>query len=666
MIGLVGKVGVWVALLSAGWLTLTGMRGLLRPRPGMRRRLLVPVAGLVAGAVVAMIELQLGLLTNDFSIEYIARNHARSTPFPFNVATAWAALEGSIVLWGLVLAAFIWTVARRVVDGDRLGMGALGVMGLVAVFFIGMMATVADPFRTISPVPLDGPGPNPLLQNHLLMAIHPPLLYVGFVGFTVPFGFAISALLLGEGGVAWLERTRRWSLLAWSFLTAGILLGGWWSYEVLGWGGFWAWDPVENASFMPWLLATAFVHSAVVQLRRGMLQAWNFTLVIGTFALTIFGTFLTRSGVIGSVHSFTQSAVGPALLGFLALVVVGSLTILALRVHLMAQPPRLESLASREGVFLSNNLLLAVFTFMVLVGTVYPLILEAANGEQVSVGRPFFDRFGIPLSYGLLLAMGTGPAFPYRMARWRVLWPRLRSPFRAGLVAGAAAVLAGVRTPHVVAVVMLAVMTVAVSGRQMWVSAAKRAAGHGGGSMSRSILHLLGRDPAFWGGQISHAGVALAAVAIALYGNLAVNAEAPLDLGSSTDFAGYTLTYNDFFSRTEPNKTVIGARVAVYRDGQLLEFLEPSVNRYPNLTQAVGTPAVRTGLTQDLYLSLRSIDSERIDLEMKVFPYMYLLWTGGLIAAAGGLWARRRPTGRARPIGKQVREIGRHDVAPVG
>ncbi len=649
MIALIGKAGVLVALVSAGWLTFVGLTGLRRSSPGLRRRLTWPVAGVVLGAVVTMIELELALLLNDFSLEYLARNHSRSTSFPFNVATAWAALEGSIVLWGLVLAGFVWSVFHTLGDGDRLGSGAVGIMGVVAVFFFGMMATVADPFATISPVPLDGPGPNPLLQNHLMMAIHPPLLYTGFVGFTVPFAFAISALLAGEGGVGWLERTRRWSLWAWSFLTAGILIGGWWSYEVLGWGGFWAWDPVENASFLPWLLATAFVHSAVVQVRRGMLQAWNFALVIGVFALTIFGTFLTRSGIIGSVHSFTQSEVGPALLGFLVLILVGSMVIFGLRVHLMAQPPRLEALASREGIFLLNNLLLTVFAFMVLVGTVYPLLLEAISGDRVSVGRPFFDRFGIPLSYGLLLAMGVGPAFSYRVARWRVLWPRIRSPLRAALVAGAIVVLAGVRVPHVVAVTMLAVFIVGVALRQLWTA---------GGKLSvrealprrKALLHVMGRDPGYWGGQISHAGVALAAVAIALYGNLGVGTQAELRAGGSTEVAGYTLTYQEPFTRTEPNRTVLGARVVVERDGRRLTILEPSVNRYPNLNQAIGTPAVRTGLTEDLYLSLRSIDQERIVLEAQVFPYMYLLWTGGLVAAAGGLWARRRPSSRIKPI----------------
>lgn len=649
MIAILGKAGVVVALGSALWLSFVGLASLRGNPSGLRRRLSWPVAGLVAGAVVAMVQLEVGLLTNEFSIEYIARNHSRSTPFPFNVATAWAALEGSIVLWGLVLAGFIGSVTRTVTDGDRLGSTAVGVMGIVAVFFFGMMATVADPFATISPVPADGPGPNPLLQNHLMMAIHPPLLYVGFVGFTVPFAFALSALLAGDGGVGWLERTRRWSLVAWSFLTAGILIGGWWSYEVLGWGGFWAWDPVENASFLPWLTATAFIHSAVVQIRRGMLQVWNFVLVIGTFALTIFGTFLTRSGIIGSVHAFTQSEVGPALLGFLVVILVGGMVVFGLRAHLMAQPPRLETLVSREGVFLLNNLLLTVFAFMVLVGTVYPLLLEAVSGDQVSVGRPFFDRFGVPLSYGLLLAMGLGPAFPYRVARWQVLWLRIRSPLRVAVVAGGLVVLAGVRVLHVVAVIMLAVFVVGVAFRQLWVAGGKFSAREDL-ARGKAMLHVMSRDRGFWGGQISHAGVALVAVAVALYGNLGVGAQAELTAGESTEVAGYTLTYEEGFNRNEPNRTVIGARVAVKQDGRLLTVLEPSVNRYPNVNQAIGTPAVRTGLTGDLYLSLRSIEDGGIVLEAQVFPYMYLLWIGGLVTAAGGLWARRRPTSRIRPL----------------
>ncbi|MDH3308102.1 MAG: cytochrome c biogenesis protein CcsA, partial [Acidimicrobiia bacterium] len=370
-----GDLGVLVALVGATLLVVEGLRG-ARPEPARYRR---GALALLSGSVVAMLALELALLTDDFSMAYVANHSATTTPFVFKVASAWAALEGSIVLWGLVLATFTWLVYRRFAAGpDRLGAGALAVMGAVALFFFGLMLTVANPFEVCiqtagasclasSPWPwsaavaiADGLGPNPLLQNHILMAIHPPVLYAGYVGLTVPYAFAMSALVLREPGVEWARRTKHWTLITWSFLSLGILLGMWWSYEVLGWGGYWAWDPVENASILPWLAATAFIHSSFVQIRRGMLQAWNFVLVISAFSLTILGTFLTRSGTIASVHSFTQSAIGPLLLAFLAVVLVASFSLFALRSNLVAQSPRLESLSSREGAFLANNLLLTV------------------------------------------------------------------------------------------------------------------------------------------------------------------------------------------------------------------------------------------------------------------------------------------------------------------
>ena len=282
------------------------------------------------------------------------------------------------------------------------------------------------------------------------MAVHPPVLYVGYVGFSVPFAVGIASLATADHEETWLRTTRTWTLTAWGFLTTGIVLGAWWSYEVLGWGGYWAWDPVENASFIPWLLATAFIHSSVVQMRRGVLQSWNYVLVIGAFAATILGTFLTRSGVVASVHSFTQSSIGPVLLAFLAVVLAGSLALFATRIHLVGSAPRLDSLASREGAFLLNNLLLAVFAFVVLSGTLFPLAVEAFQGNTVGVGRPFFDRWAVPLSYSLILAMGIGPITPFRVARRQVLWERVRTPMRISLGLAALLVLLVSRNRHVI------------------------------------------------------------------------------------------------------------------------------------------------------------------------------------------------------------------------
>lgn len=632
MTALLGLFGVAIAFVSAIAMVVSGFRTFLGDGDA-RRRVRWPVTGLLLGAVIAFAALELALLMDDFSLEYVARNHSRSTPLLFTIAAGWAALEGSIVLWGLVLAGYAAWVHRQVSAADRVGAAALAVIGLVAIFFFGLMLTAANPFTTIDPVPVDGFGANPLLQNHILMAIHPPMLYLGYVGMTVPFAFAIGALLAGDGTTAWLERTRRWTLVAWTFLTLGILLGGWWSYEVLGWGGYWAWDPVENASFLPWLTATAFIHSAVVQRRRGMLQAWNVALVIGTFALTILGTFLTRSGVVASVHSFTQSAVGPALLAFLLVVLVGGFGLFAARGHLVASTPRLDSLASREGVFLLNNLLLTLFAFVVLMGTLYPMLIEAFSGDRVSVGAPWFDRASIPIALVLLFAMGLGPITPYRRARGSVLWQRLRGPLQATALVATVLVLLGLRSVTVLATVALGTLIVSAIVRQAHVTARSRADGYAAGWRG-----LFASDPGYWGGMVSHLGVALVAVAIAFSGSFDTRTTVTLDVGESATVGGYTLTYLTPFVREEPNRTVVGATIQVDRNGRGVSTLRPALTQYPNQVQAIPTPSVHTGLREDIYLSLVRIeeDTARVSIDVFRFPLMWLLWLGGLIVVLGG------------------------------
>ena len=636
MTTLAGRTGVALGLLSAVLLTAQAARAWHGSAAIGRSQLRPAVYGLAAGAAVAMVALEAALLSDDFSVAYVAANHARATPLLFTVVSAWAALEGSILLWGLILAGYTVAVFAGFRDGDRLGAGALAVMGTVGVFFFGLLATAANPFQTLDPAPADGPGPNALLQNHLLMAVHPPLLYLGYVGLTVPFAFAVSALALGRGGAGWLGRTRNWSLVAWTALTAGVVMGGWWSYEVLGWGGFWAWDPVENASLLPWLVATAFLHSAAVQLRRGILQAWNFVLVIAAFALTLLGTFLTRSGVIASVHSFTQSAVGPALLGFLLLAVVGSLALFALRADLVASSPRLDSLVSREGALLVNNLLLSLLAFAVLTGTVYPIFVEVFTGTQLSVGRPYFDRMAGPIGLALLLGMGIGPLLPWRVARPAAVWARLRWPAVTALAAGIVAAAAG--------------RLAALVWHRPW---SRRPAG---------VWRVLRANPGYWGGQLAHVGVAMVAVAIAVTGAFGTRQEVTLTPGQSTVAGSFTLTLASTFEREEPQRLVRGARIDLRRGGRLVAVLEPRLNQYPRQVQAVGTPAVRTGLTEDVYLSLTALEPGSVSLQVIRHPLMWLLWAGGLVTVAGGLWAlvggrrrrRRRREGTVRTELPQV------------
>jgi cytochrome c-type biogenesis protein CcmF len=643
--GYLGVVGVVLALASAVALVVIGMR-VFRSGGTGATLLRIPVLGLVAGSAIAMGALEFALLTDDFSLRYVAENHTRATPLFFTITAGWAALEGSIVLWGLVLAGYAAWVRRSVTEGDRVGAAALAVIGLVAVFFFGLMLTAANPFTTLDPVPLDGGGANPLLQNHVLMAIHPPMLYLGYVGMTVPFAFAIAALLAGDGSTTWLERTRRWTLTAWTFLTLGILLGGWWAYEVLGWGGYWAWDPVENASFLPWLTATAFVHSAVVQRRRGMLQAWNVALVIGTFALTILGTFLTRSGVVASVHSFTQSAVGPALLGFLLAILVAGFGLFALRGHLVASTPRLDSLASREGVFLLNNLLLTLFAFVVLVGTLYPMVLEAFTGDRVSVGAPWFDRAAVPIGLALLFALALGPVTPYRKARMAVMWVRLRGPIQVAAASTAILAVLGVRAVTVLIAWALGTVIVASIVRQAHTTARSRREPY-----VRAVSRLYRSDPGYWGGMVSHIGVAMVVVAIAFSGSFDTRDTVSLDPGASVVVDGYTLTYRTPFVREEEHRTLIGATIAIARGGTSLGSLAPALTQYPNQIQAVPTPSVRVGLREDLYLSLVRIEegTGRVTIDVFRFPLMWLLWLGGLtVVAGGGLSFLSRRSGRSR------------------
>lgn len=661
-LALLGAVGMLSALVGAVILVVRGVRAV---RTDSRAELGGPSQLLLTGAIVAMAALVLALVVDDFSLVYTANHHAVATPFPFDIATAWAALEGSIVLWGLVLAVFTWFVFRRYRQNpDRLGAAALAVMGAVAIFFFGLMMTVANPFEVCVQAvengcaqstpwpfaavnaPVNGPGPNPLLQNHFMMAIHPPVLYLGYVGMTVPFAYAIGAMWVGAAGPEWLRRSHRSTLVAWSFLTLGILLGGWWAYEVLSWGGYWAWDPVENASLMPWLVATAFLHSGIVQQRRGMLQAWNFVLVISTFALTILGTFLTRSGTINSVHSFTQSAIGPALLGFLVLVLVGSFTLFATRSDLVATSPRIESMISREGTFLANNLLLTVYAFIVLIGTTYPLILEAFTGTQVGVGEPFFNRLAVPLSFLLLLVMGFGPITPWQRAEAGLLWRRTRTPAIVALGGGLLTALNVTRNGWVVLAVTLGTFVVGTM-VGLAVEQTSRRISKVNERPLVALKTVFGGDAAFWSGQLSHAGVVLIAIGIAFAANLGAHTEVNLAPGETANFEGYTITYESPFRRDTSSKTTIGARLTVTRDDRFIGIVEPAANFFGGDESGVSTPDVLHRPDGDLYFTMLGLpnDDRSVTLTFDTSPMIWILWFGGLVTVAGGLGAllaRRR------------------------
>ena len=430
------RLGTFALVVALG----LAIYGLIASILGARRRdaLLAESARSTCFSLLALVAAANGamlaaILTNDFAIRYVAENSSRATPTFFKVLSLWSADEGSLLLWNLILAGFISAVAFRFRKRRPETLpAAMAVLFAVQCFYLVLVLGPTRPFATLAAPPLDGQGPLPLLQNHPLMAAHPPFLYLGFIGMTVPFAFAVAALAHGTLSDRWIRLTRRWALAAWIFLTIGLVLGALWSYGVLGWGGYWAWDPVENVALLPWLVTTAFLHSVVIQERRGMLKVWNLSLVVGAFALTTFGTFLTRGSILSSVHSFARSAVGPMYLGFLVLVLLVGFGLIAAQSWRLRSEGRFDSALSRETTFLGNNLVLVAVTFIVLIGTIFPLVVEAISDRQVTVGGPYFKESTVPLFLALLLLMGVGPLMPWRRATGRQVRERLALPAAAG------------------------------------------------------------------------------------------------------------------------------------------------------------------------------------------------------------------------------------------
>lgn len=645
-------IGVVVAATGIGVLVVglvNGRRDLLRTAP-------VFAALLLASAVFAFGVMERALITRDFTVRYVAENGSSHTPALFNFAALWGALEGSILLWGLILAGYIcavvWRFHKRL--GDRLLAWATVVMFTVALFFFGLMATVASPFRTFSPPPgFDGPGPNPLLQNNLLMAYHPPFLYLGFVGFTVPFAFAIAALITGRLGEGWLVETRRWTLFAFAFLSLGIVAGAWWSYEVLGWGGYWAWDPVENASLLPWLTGTAYLHSVMVQERRGMLRVWNLSLLCATFSLTILGTFLTRSGVLNSVHAFSNSGIGPAFLAFFGLIVAVSIGLIFWRGDRLRSPGRIDSPMSREGAFLINNLLFATMALIVLLGTVFPLIIEAVNNSQITVGEPYFNRMIGPIIIALLFLMGVAPALPWRKASMETLRQRLLVPAWVGVGTVVLAVALGARGVVPLVVFGLGGFVFGASARQL-VLATRR----------QGVRGLVGRTN---GGMIVHIGVVVVAMGVVASSAYVHQADFKLSVGQTAHLNGHSVTYLGSSTRTEGNVIVQQARVRI----DDAKVYAPKLKQFANASQVVGTPSVRATPIADVYLSLLS-GPERpgapITLRVFIEPMVSWIWFGGGLIFVGSFLAafpgrRRRPTD---PASAPVDVPDRADVDGMG
>ena len=598
------------------------------------------VAGSAAQAqfflmLIAYLCLTYCFIDKDFSVAYVAANSHSALPLIYRISAVWGAHEGSLLLWGLMLSG--WTLAvsifNRRLPAD-LAATVLAVLGFVSVGFMLFMLITSNPFERIFPVPLEGRDLNPLLQDPGLI-IHPPMLYMGYVGFSVAFAFAIAALITGKLDSAWVRWTRPWTTAAWAFLTMGITLGSWWAYNELGWGGWWFWDPVENASFMPWLAGTALIHSLAVTEKRGLLKSWTVLLAILCFALSLLGTFLVRSGVLVSVHAFASDpARGVFILGFLAVVVGGALTLYAWRAPKLASEGELQ-LFSREGLLLLNNVFLVTACFGVLLGTLYPLVIDAFELGKISVGPPYFNAIFFPLMAPLFVLLGLAVFTPWKRGNLREGLRRLRVPALFALVAAVAMpfALQGKSSLVIVAGVWLAVWTLATAPIEL----IKRLR-----AKPTLVAGLLSIPGSTWGMTLAHCGLGLWMLGVVAVTGYGVERDVRLAPGGEAEMSGFVFGFAGVQESKGPNFIADRGTVVVERNGRTVSTLEPEKRLYPSQGSVMTETGVDVGLFRDLYVALgEPIDKDNIggDWSLRLYykPMIRFVWLGGVLMFIGGL-----------------------------
>ncbi len=608
----------FLAALAAGALAIAGRNGDERWLT-YSRRTVYAFCGLLTACVVII---EIAFAGNDFSFNIVQQHSSIETPTGYKLAAMWSSQEGSLLLWAFVLSiaasAALYATRNRL---RELVPWATAVMMGVAAFFTGLMlfAPDVDPFAKavtqMGKTPTDGIGLNPLLQ-HPSMMIHPPMLYSGYVAFTVPFAFAIGALVTRRLDAEWIRATRRFSLIAWTFLGFGLLLGARWSYTELGWGGYWAWDPVENAALMPWLLGTAFLHSIMVQEKRGMLKVWNATLIVGTFSMALLGTFLVRSGVLQSIHAFGDNTVGPYILGLIGVVLIGSTVLIVSRLDDLRSPKRIDSLASRESVFLVNNLLLVGMTVVIFWGTFFPLISELFTGEKASLAAPWFDRYTTPLAILLVLFTGIGPLLAWRRVSWESAKRVFRLPLAVAAVVALGLVLFTDAAEQLWALALFVFAAFAMTGlaQEFWTGAAARKQ-LSGESGPQALVGLVSRNRRRYGGYIVHVGVIVLLIGIAASSSFQTNRDVELRPGESTTVDGRTITYVKPTVSVDQEKLGFGSLLRIEEDGKVIGTVRPSRQYFRPTGQATGTIAsffdgeatsevgLRAGLGHDLWIA---------------------------------------------------------------
>ncbi len=606
------------------------------------RRAGIAIFVAVTAAAVALV---VAAFTDDFSVAYIFHHSNRDLPLAYKFSALWSGQEGSLLFWAWLLSAYGFVLRLRHKVDSQLVAHASVVLAAVQVFFLLLVNFAAHPFSMMSgPAPADGNGLNPLLQ-YPEMVIHPPMLYLGYVGMTVPFAFALGALIMKYPGEKWIHITRRWTMVTWMFLSCGIALGGHWAYSVLGWGGYWGWDPVENASFMPWLTGTAFLHSVMMQEKRGMLKMWNMWLIFSTFLLCIFGTFLTRSGVVSSVHAFAQSSIGTWFVTFLALTFAVCLFFFLRNRAYLRSENRLESLVSRESSFLFNNLVLLIGCFAVLWGTLFPVLSEWAQDVKATVGPPFFNRVMIPIGLLLLLLTGVGPLLAWRKTSLDSLKRSFAIPATAAVFSAVALVIGGMRPWQdlsyfysLMAISLAAFVAVTVGSE--FLRGARVIRSHTGMNLAAAMVHLTRRNTRRYGGYLVHFGVVV--VFIGLAGSaFNQDKEQELGLGDKMNIGRYTLVSRSYTRDFGPNHESDYAMLDVYRDGQFLQTMYPERRFYTASQQDATVVANRSTWREDLYLVYagRNPDTDRPIIRAHLNPLVAWLWVGMYIVVFGTLVA---------------------------
>jgi cytochrome c-type biogenesis protein CcmF len=657
---LIGELSLWVALLMAAWSTTVSFAG-----GKTRRQELIDsgVRGLYvtfAMIVLASIGLWTALLTKDFSLEYVASKISSTMPSVYIFTAFWSGQAGSLLFWALILAMYSTIAIATSRNKNReLVPWATGTLSAVLLFFIATTCFKANPFARLSFTPLDGNGMNPQLQNPG-MAVHPPALYLGYVATGIPFAFAIAALFSRRLDTEWLSVVRRWALVSWFFLTIGIILGMWWAYVELGWGGYWAWDPVENSSFLPWLSTTAFLHSIMIQEKRGMLRKWNVVLVVVSFLLAIFGTFITRSGVIESVHSFAQSPVGTWFATFFALSTGITIYLVATRLRNLEAKAELESMVSREAAFLYNNLLLCGIAFAVLWGTVFPILSEWVTQKKITVGPPFFNTVNIPLGLLLLALTGIGPLIAWRRASVSNLKRQFLAPSVFGLVVGALLLALGMRQPYAIVSYILCGFVTGTIVQEFYKGIRARQSIHSE-SPATAFVRLVARNRRRYGGYVVHAGIVML---FAAFAGMAFREEFQVDLKTAQTFEAtdpyghkWKFVSQGISTSQRRDRIVQGVGLETFRDGKPMGIITTEKRQYLDaqgneLFKPITEVGIRTTAKQDTYIVLAGLpDKDTAALEIRFNPLVVWVWLGGVIMMIGGLivmWPqaeRRAPQG---------------------